>query len=350
MSRWTGGDVTFADPALLRNLAVALFVAAGAPVAHAELVVDHLIEASSMGLSSHGIIRVPQYLAEIAAGELEPRASPTVVASRGARIRVDGGRGFGQVAGAFLVGRADALARRYGLGLAIGRRLGHTGRVGAYAESLARRGLVGVVVCSGPPSGHWVAPFGGREGRLATNPIAFAFPVEAVDPIVSDFSTAATAEGVLRSLRNRGLPAPDGSLRDAEGEPTLDPGVLYESPRGAIQPFGGDQGYRGTALGLLVEVLATLLAQDDPTDVARVGTNMTVLAIEPEAGFEHLARVLADHIRSSAPIDPARPVLMPGDRERTAAIATRAVPVDRPTMTALREAAAKAGLAMPEMH
>ncbi|RXL51382.1 oxidoreductase, partial [Citrobacter sp. AAK_AS5] len=76
---------------------------------------------------------------------------------------------------------------------------------------------LGIAVCSGPRTGHWVAPFGGREGKLSTNPIAFACPVAGGDPIVADFSTSVVPEGVVRSLRNRGLPTPEGAIRDAEG-------------------------------------------------------------------------------------------------------------------------------------
>jgi LDH2 family malate/lactate/ureidoglycolate dehydrogenase len=335
------------EPAGLSRLCVGLFAAAGAPISHARVVTDHLIEASMMGVGSHGVIRVPQYLREIKAGELNPKATPEVVITVGARVRIDGGHGFGQVAGRFLADRAEELAREHGLGLAVGRSLGHTGRVGAYPEMLARRGFVALAVCTGPRSGHWVAPFGGRDGRMATNPVAFAFPAEEEAAIVADFSTAATAEGVIRSLWHRGLTAPDGFLRDANGVPTPDPGVLYASPHGAIQPFGGDQGYRGTALAILVEVLATLLAGDDPTDADRVGTNMTVIAVAPDSGFEHLGAVLAAHVRASPPINADRPVMMPGDRERLNAREARYVQVDGPTWTALERAAFDANLALP---
>jgi LDH2 family malate/lactate/ureidoglycolate dehydrogenase len=189
-----------------------------------------------------------------------------------------------------------------------------------------------------------VAPFGGRDGRLATNRISFAFPVQAGLPVVGDFSTAATAEGVIRNLRNRGMRAPRGFLRDANGRPTDDPAVLYTAQPGAIQPFGGAYGYRGTALAILVESLTTLFAGDDPTDSSRLGTNMTVLAIEPDPTFARLARILSEYVRTSSAINPNRPVMMPGDRERKKAVAATMVSVDRPTIAALRAAATAVGI------
>ena len=101
--------------------------------------------------------------------------------------------------------------------------------------------------------------------------------------------------------------------------PAADPNVLYGVPKGAVQPLGGALGYRGTALALFVEVLTTMLNGDEVDDRSRKGTDMTLLAIAPQPGFELLTRGLSDHMRASPPLDPARPVLMPGDRERVAA-------------------------------
>ena len=173
-----------------------------------------------------------------------------------------------------------------------------------------------------------------------------AWPVEGESPVVADFSTASAPEGVIRVLRERGAEAPEGCLRDAEGRPSRDPNVLYAVPRGAIQPLGGALGYRGTALALFVEVLTTLLNGDVVDDRSRQGTDMTLLAVAPQSGFGQLARGLSDHIRGSPALDPAKPVLMPGDRERAADPAAP-LRIDGATWAALASAAHRAGLDMP---
>jgi LDH2 family malate/lactate/ureidoglycolate dehydrogenase len=329
-------------------LGQALLEGAGAPAKHARIVMDHLIESSRMALHSHGVMRIPQYLAEIESKVIDPRAEPKVVRTATSRIAVDGRRGFGQVVGMLMVEALIPVARETGIAMANGRHLGHTGRIGAYPEALARAGLVGLAVCNGSPSGHWVAAFGGRDGRISTNPIAVGWPVAGEAPVVADFSTATAPEGVIRVMRDRGEQAPEGYLRDAVGRPTRDPNVLYAKHKGAIQPLGGALGYRATALALFVEVLTTMLNGDAIDDASRKGTDMTILAIAPQAGFAELARGLSDHIRASPALDPARPVLMPGDRERAAIDSAGAIRVDGPAWAALEIAAKRAGLKMPK--
>jgi LDH2 family malate/lactate/ureidoglycolate dehydrogenase len=327
-----------------------LLCAAGATQAGAAVVIEHLVTAEAMGLRSHGVLRIPQYLDDIASGGIDPAAVPVITAPAPGRAVCDGNKCFGQVAGMAMAEEAVRRARDAGVAFVTGRHMGHTGRIGAYPEVIAAAGMVGVAVCSGPRSGHWVAPFGGVEGRLATNPIAYAFPVDAAPPVVADFSTSLVPEGVVRSLRNRGLPAPPGALRDAAGRPTTDPAVLYASPRGSIQPLGGEFGYRGTALAILVDVLAALLAGDDADDPRREGSNLAMLAIAAGEGFGGRAARMSAYLRSSPPLAGDRPVMMPGDREHASAAGAAAAPVvtvDGPTWTSLLSAGAARGVAPP---
>jgi hydroxycarboxylate dehydrogenase B len=334
-------------PADMLGFGQKLLEHAGAPPRHAHIVMDHLVASSAMDVHSHGVMRIPQYLAEIETGIIDPEAEPEIAKAGTSRLVFDGKRGFGQVIGMLMVEALVPLAKATGIAMANGRHLGHTGRIGAYPEALARAGLVGLTVCNGAPSGHWVAAFGGRDGRISTNPIAVGWPVEGQSPVIADFSTAAAPEGVIRVLRDRNAEVPEGYLRDADGRLTRDPNVLYGVPKGAIQPLGGSLGYRGTALSLFVEVLTTLLNGDAVDDHSRKGTDMTMLAIAPHEGFERLARGLSDHIRASPPLERAKPVLMPGDRERMAADRCVSLRVDGPTWAALKDAGKRAGLEMP---
>lgn len=339
------GQVAF-DPAALRPFLVALFGASGVPAASAEVVVDHLLDSSACGLPSHGVLRVPDYLDAIASGMVDARAEPVVVRD-GAVLVLDAQRGLGQVAAARAVDAVRArVGRAGGLGAVALRHAGHLGRIGAYVEALARDGFVALGFCSVPTRFHNVAWFGTREGRMGTNPIAYAFPTSG-DPVVADFSTSATPEGKIRLLRNLGEDAPVGLLRDADGRLTTDPNVLYTEPRGALQPLGSpDFGHKGSALGMLVEVMGTLLAGEVADDPGR-DNNLTLVALATDPEFVARADAYVEYVRAAAPIDASRPALVPGEVEATNRRNATTIIVDGPTWAAIVERATRAGVAVP---
>ena len=302
-------------PDAARTIAIQVLVAYGATAEHADKVSRHLIDSDMSGVRSHGILRLPQYVQSIIDGEIDPVASPIVGRSIEGLINLDAAQCFGQVAGIEATRLVEAAAQRNGIGMVTVHEAGHTGRLGAYAEELGSSGYLAVVVCSGSSEGHRVAPIGGRQGRLATNPIAYAVPSNS-DPIVGDFSTAAAPEGAIRVLRNLGVAAPQDTLLDAAGLATTNPNVLYEDPPGSILPLGGiSRGHRGFALAILVEALATLLAGDNTEDLARTGSNLAFLALSVDKEFRSRTDRLIDYIRHAEPTDPATPILLPGERE-----------------------------------
>ena len=101
----------------------------------------------------------------------------------------------------------------------ITRRCNHIGRVGAWVQLAADDGMIAIATCNSPIHGHFVLPWGGREGRLGTNPIAYAIPTGG-DPIVADFSTSVAPEGKIRFYRNEQKKVPDGWIVDPHGNPT----------------------------------------------------------------------------------------------------------------------------------
>jgi uncharacterized oxidoreductase len=327
---------------------VNLLAAKGATPDNAAVVSRHLVTSDLAGVRSHGFIRLPQYVQEIGLKEIDPAARPVCRRVKGARIDIDAGQCFGQVAGVEAVRLAQEAAKEHGLGLVTVHQAGHTGRIGAYAEDLAEAGFLGLAVCSGARSGHRVAPFGGRQGRIATNPIAFSLP-STPDPIVGDFSTASAPEGLIRVLRNLGAEAPPDTLLDPEGRPTTDPSVLYRDPPGSILPLGGARlGYRGFALGLLVEALATLLAGDDTEDPGRTGNNLAVMAVEVDEGYRARAARLGEYVRSAATTGPDVTIMLPGEREYRARRGSSMVRVDQRTWGEVSALARECGVPLPE--
>jgi uncharacterized oxidoreductase len=336
------------ERAAMKRFTIDIFRFFGATDANAQIVATHLVDSSEMGLNSHGVIRIPQYVSDVRERRLDPAATPELVSENGALASLNGNHCFGQVAGVVMADKAVEIAEREGAALVTAFRFGHTGRLGAYAQRIADRGFFGLVASGGSRSlsGNWVAPFGGKEGRLSTNPIAYGFPVAGGAPVVADFATSTTAEGVVRSLRNRGLQAPPGTLREADGTPTNDPGVLYTTPHGFIEPLGGPHyGHKGTAIGILPAALA-LLAAGQPGWEPSDGT-MAVLAVKAGRRFAEETGWMAEFIRDCPPLDPARPVLMPGDKELAAILSSRGILVDEPTWEAISELAEAARVELP---
>ncbi len=335
------------DPADLRQLLVRLFGTLGTPADNAEAVADHLVEASMMGVHSHGVLRVPSYVAFVEEGRVDPAARPVVAEDRGTRVVLDGNRSFGQVAARAACDVAVTRARSGGVVVASVRGAGHLGRIGAYTSALAAAGLVGLAFCSNPPWQHNVAWYGSKVGRLGTNPVAYAFPTS-TDPVVADLSTSATPEGRVRLAWNEGRAVPEGLIRDARGRPTTDPERFYAEPPGTLEPLGGaDNGHKGSALALLVEVMATLLAGEAVDDHTREN-NLTLVAIAPPPGFAALADSLAAHIHAAEPISAGRAVLLPGERGRQALADAGPVLVDGTTWCAIQAHAERLGVPLPE--
>ncbi len=331
-----------------KRLAVRFLAHWGVADPDARIMADHLVENDQRGIRSHGLLRLPQYVEEIETGEIDPVGRPAMVNTEDSPTVIDGRRCLGPVVCVLAVDEIIRRCQSHPMAVASIRQAGHCGRIGAYTEALATHGLIGLAFCSGPRSGHRVAPFGGTEGRLATNPIAYAFQTADGLLISADFSTSVVPEGKVRLWHHLQQAVPLGILRDASGRETQDAQVLYDSPAGAIQPLGGELfGYKGTALGLLVEVLATIYSGEDSTDATRVGNNVTIIALVPPKTFGDHASRLAAYLRSSPAIDSAHPVLLPGELESSRR-ADSQVPIARDTWQRILAAGRRKGFEISE--
>jgi LDH2 family malate/lactate/ureidoglycolate dehydrogenase len=342
----TGIDLTAVE---VQDQTAAILVAAGTRPEDAEVVAADLVLADQMGVHSHGVMRVPEYVAAAADGRVDVAGRPAVVRDLPAGALVDGGRSFGQCAGRFALGVAAAKAVGTGSAVVVVRNSHHLGRIGVLGEIGAARGLLVLAfVAVGTPGP--VAPFGGSEGRLGTNPIAYGVPAGS-KAVVADFATAAWPEGAVNLARRLGHDVPPGVLIDAAGQPTTAPEALYAEPPGAILPFGGAWAHRGSALNLMVELFAGTLAGYGPRDADRPSNCLFLLAVDPaayalgERGYAARAGETVAFVKSARP-GPAGDVLMPGERETAArAAAGERVVLAAATVEALDEAAAVAGLA-----
>src|SRR5579872_4399326 len=193
---------------ILTNWVSEIFEANRVPAPAARIVAEHLVDADACGVSSHGIIRVPQYVQALEQQRVIPGASLTVVRESVATAVLDGGHGFGQVMTRAAMETAIERAARVGVGAVTLVNCGHTGRLGSYTEQAARSGMAGMIMSNTGGHGQWVAPYGGLAGRLATNPLSIAVPTDSGDPLMFDFATSIAPEGKIRSLMTAGEEVP----------------------------------------------------------------------------------------------------------------------------------------------
>jgi len=307
----------------LRAIGCELFEAAGCSPEDASVVVAHLVESSLFGLDSHGTIRYYEYVQAIREGRFNPGASPKVVRERPCTAVVDAGGALGQVGATFATHLAMGKARQHGVATVALRNTSHIGRVGAYPLMAAREGMIGLIFVNAGREGYKVAPFGGAEGRLSTNPIGFSAPRRDADPILVDMTTSVVADGKIRVAINMGKSIPEGWAIDANGALTTDPGkVRGEAPQGALLPMGGVVAHKGYALSLVVEFLAGALSGQGCASPSRQmvsnGVFLTVYNIEhfvePDDYYDEV-EALIRHAKSSRPATGFEEILLPGEPE-----------------------------------
>jgi LDH2 family malate/lactate/ureidoglycolate dehydrogenase len=179
----------------LRELGIAIFTAAGATAENAQGVTSSLISADLAGHDSHGVMRIPSYIEDIHNGRIRAAATPFITQEKPATAIIDCAATFGQLGARLTAQTAVRKAREGGMGGAALYRANHTGRIGEWAELGASRGMITLVTASGPFA-RLVAPFGGRDRSLGTNPIAWAVPRPGGrPPILLDFATSAAPQG-----------------------------------------------------------------------------------------------------------------------------------------------------------
>lgn len=296
------------------TLLTSAFRAAQVPPDVASLVAQALVAAEAEGQIGHGFSRLGDYVEQFKSGKINRNAQVTVTSRGPSSVLVDADLGF-----AF-----PALDRALSVGLPIAQETGiavmaianshHCGALSVQVEKIAQAGLIGIMMANAPKA---IAPWGGREAVFGTNPIAFATPQAKGAPLVIDLSLSRVARGKVMNAYKSGKPIPEGWALDADGNPTTDASAALA---GTMLPIGGA---KGTALALMVEILATaftgsafsheagsFFSADGPAP--RVG--QTLIAIRPDAGADYLSRV-SDLL---AMIESMEGVRLPGTRRQQA--------------------------------
>jgi uncharacterized oxidoreductase len=341
----------------LTAFAESLFVAAGASASDAEIVARSLVDANLRGHDSHGVMRIPLYIAKAQDGSLNAKGTLQVLHETPAVLVCDGEWGFGQPICHQIMHKLIAKAGVLGIACGSLRRSAHIGRLGEYAEMAAEVGMATIITANTHGAAPRVAPVGGKRPRLGTNPLCMGMPGGKEGPFILDFSTCATAEGKVRVKKIAGQPVPLGWILDPDGNPTTDPNQLYGDPPGTILPLGGDQAYKGFGLSYMIEILCGGLSGGPcahPNPPPPMGNCATFIVLDPKhfSGTEHLLKEAAQleaHVRGVPLIDGVERVYLPGDPERSTLSTRQAsgIPLDAGNWNALLKLAAELKVAAP---
>ncbi len=341
------------QPDTLRQIGYELFEATGCTPEDTRAVVDHLIESNLFGHDSHGAIRFYEYARAIRDGRFQSCATPEVVSDNPCAAVVDAHGALGQVGATFAIKVAIEKAQQHGTGAVALRNTSHIGRAGAYPLMAARNEMIGLAFVNAGHLGYQIAPFGGIDGRLSTNPIAFSAPRRNGDPILVDMTTSVVAEGKIRVAINQGAQVPEGWIIDSQGNPTTDPNDFKGHPPGAILPMGGVVAHKGYGLSFVVELLAGTLsgqgcAAGERTMVSN-GVLFTVYNIthftDLDAYYDEVGSFIR-HVKSSRLAPGFQEILSPGEPEFRNALRKKVegIEIDETTWASICEEARAFGL------
>jgi hydroxycarboxylate dehydrogenase B len=338
------------DHTQLRPFAGSILEAVRTPGEIARFVARTLVDANLAGHDSHGVLRLPGYCGSLQAGDILPDAHAVLIKRDRATAIVDGCLGWGQPAMQLAAETAVDLARECGLGGVVVRRSYHIGRVAPYVEHVALSGMIGIAMSNAGPG---VAPYGGRQRVLGTNPFAWSMPIgDGLEPITFDIATAAIAEGKLRVARAHNRAVAPGMLVDIHGQESFDPEDFFSG--GAILPFGG---HKGNGISILAQMLGRALAGMDTSgfDGPRGANGPIILAIDPtcfttSAEFCSEVAAQARLISESTPAVGFDEVLLPGELERRTVRDRMAngIPIPETTWAELTDLADSLGVTMIE--
>ena len=230
------------------STAESLLVAAGVPKPQASITARCIVASDRWGIGSHGLMRLPFYLARLQAGGINPAAELKTITDLPSLVVFDGDDGLGHWQLHHAAEVASERAMVNGVAAVGVGRSNHCGALGIYVWPMINRGLVGIAFSTGPAV---MPPWGGNKALLSTSPIAAGIPTN--PPTVVDLATSAVARGKIQAKAQAGAELEPGWAFTKDGAPTTD---AKEALAGMLAPLGGAKGY---AVAVLVESLTGML-------------------------------------------------------------------------------------------
>ena len=345
-------DCTIEAPALTA-LGTRILTALGVPEPDAHLVSDSLVTAESWGHASHGMLRLPWYVARLRSGAMTVRTEPTEVTDTGPLAVLDGHGGIGQVLTARAVDLGVQRARQHGIaGIAV-RDSNHFGTAAYFTRRAADSGCIALLATNASPA---MAPWGGTERAIGTNPWSIAAPAGSHGSVVMDIANTAVARGKIYLAAEREEPIPEGWAANAEGVATTDPRSAVD---GLILPMAGHKGY---AVAFMFDVLAGVLTgssfgssvagpheSDRRSGCGHFLLVVDIAATQPAEEFAARMEALVAETKANPTAPGTSEIFVPGEVEQRTTARNTAAGITLPDKTwhDLAELAVEVGVDLP---
>lgn len=271
----------FVSESQARQLAINILTGNGVPPENAHIIANCLIQADLRGVDTHGINRLPSYMARIRQGVLDATASPILNQITPVVAQVDGKNGFGFLAAHLGMSSAVEMAAEFGIGMVSIKHSNHFGMSAWVVQQAIDAGMMSLVFTNSSPA---LPAWGGSEKLMGVSPIACGAPAGNTKPFILDMAPSFAARGKVYKAKRREEKIPLGWALDAEGVPTDDPAAALE---GVMLPMGGP---KGSALAVMMDVFSGVLSGSafaghvtnpyDPSKPADVGHFL--VAIKPD--------------------------------------------------------------------
>ncbi|WP_159565520.1 Ldh family oxidoreductase [Budvicia diplopodorum] len=303
----------------LKELVINKLTHAGLNSETAEQVADVLVHADLTGVHSHGVMRVEHYCMRLRAGGLNPQANVSIEQISPSVAILDSDDGMGHSALIAATDHAIKLATEVGLGFVGVKNTSHCGALSYFIERATHRGKIAIAMTQ---TDTCVAPHGGAERFLGTNPIAFGFPVKDEYPIIVDMATSAVAFGKILHAKETGQHIGHGLALDKEGRITTDPHKIEN-----LLPFGG---HKGSGIALAIDALTGgLMGANLGNHIVRMYGDYDkmrklaslIIVIDPQVLgtplFSNAMKNMRDELRAVTPVPGVDKVLAPNDPQMT---------------------------------
>jgi LDH2 family malate/lactate/ureidoglycolate dehydrogenase len=289
------------------------------PAEDAKLVAQLMVKSDLVGADGHGIFRLPAYVKRIQAGGINLNPRIHIEREQGATALIHGDNGLGHLVMNKAVELAIEKVRQHSV-CWIGSHYGnHSGAASVYVRRLAEQGYIGIYMAVG--NANHMAPWGGIDLLLSTNPIAIAVPAGDHPIVLLDIATTVAAYGKVKLAAQKGESIPDTWMIDRNGKPITDP---QKSSEGSLLPIGGYKGYGlAVMIGLLAGALNNAAVGKQTIDFNAhhdliTNTGQTIIALDPSAfgdrdQFVERVIALVDDLKASSKLPGVNQIRVPGD-------------------------------------